>query len=190
MSITESLKNRRTYYNLTKDMPVSDGQVTTLVKELTELVPDAFDMKSSRVVVALGAKNDLLWDTAYDAFGGQVAKEKTDSFKAGAGTILYFYDRSVVEALQKQFPLYADNFPMWASHASAMLQICVWSGLRDLGVGASLQHYNPVIDERVRSLFGLPENYVLVAQMPFGGIGSEPDAKEKEDIDKRVLIER
>ena len=49
--------------------------------------------------------------------------------------------------------------------------------VRELGVGANIQHYNPVIDEAVRTLFGLPENYVLVAQMPFGGIVAPPAPK-------------
>ena len=55
---------------------------------------------------------------------------------------------------------------------------------------ASLQHYNPVIDETVSRLFSLPAGWKLIAQMPFSGIVSEPQAKEKEDISKRVLIFR
>lgn len=65
-----------------------------------------------------------------------------------------------------------------------------WEGLRELGVGASLQHYNPVINEAVQKLFDLPSNWVLDAQMPFGGIVAEPDAKEKEDISQRVVIKK
>ncbi len=45
-----------------------------------------------------------------------------------------------------------------------------------------------MIDERVKKLLELPEEYVLVAQMPFGGIVREPASKEKEDINKRVRI--
>ena len=37
-------------------------------------------------------------------------------------------------------------------------------------------------------MFDLPESWKLIAQMPFGGIVAEPDAKEKEDISKRVLV--
>ena len=55
---------------------------------------------------------------------------------------------------------------------------------------SALQHYNPVIDARVKEIFDIPENFKLVAQMPFGGIVSEPDKKEKEDIDKRVTVLR
>ena len=67
-----------------------------------------------------------------------------------------------------------------------MLQLAIWSSLRELGIGASLQHYNPVIDARVRELFDLPEEYVLVAEMPFGGIGEEPAPKPAENIRERV----
>ena len=119
-------------------------------------------MKSSRVIVALGEKQDMLWNTVYDAFGGKVAREKIDSFRAGAGTVLYFYDEAVVQALQAQFPLYAANFPGWALQSSGMLQLSVWSGLRELGVGASLQHYNPIIDKDVRALFGLNSTHFTI----------------------------
>ena len=131
MKIIESLEKRRSYYSIGKELPVSEAQVTALVEKLAELVPDAFNMKSSRVVVALGEKQDMLWNTVYDAFGGKVAREKIDSFRAGAGTVLYFYDEAVVQALQAQFPLYAANFPGWALQSSGMLQLSVWSGLRE-----------------------------------------------------------
>ena len=85
MKIIESLEKRRSYYSIGKELPVSEAQVTALVEKLAELVPDAFNMKSSRVVVALGEKQDMLWNTVYDAFGGKVAREKIDSFRAGAG---------------------------------------------------------------------------------------------------------
>ncbi len=38
------------------------------IKKATEYTPDAFNMKSARVVVALGEKNEL-WDKIFDAFG-------------------------------------------------------------------------------------------------------------------------
>lgn len=188
MSIVQSLEKRRTYYNINKELPVSADEVVATIEKVTELVPDAFNMKSARVVVALGDKQDLLWDEIYNVFEGKVPREKIDSFKAGAGTVLFFYDENTVKALQEQFAPYADNFPVWANQANGMLQISVWSALRELGVGASLQHYNPVIDAKVKELFGLPSEYKLIAQMPFGGIVSEPDAKEKEDISKRVKV--
>ena len=189
-TLTEALKLRRSVYNIGKALPVDEEKIVRLVNEATALVPDAFDMKSQRVVLALGEKHDKLWDAIYDAFGGKVAREKIDGFKAGYGTVLYFYDADVVKSLQEKFAPYAANFPIWAQQANGMLQLSIWSGLAELGVGANIQHYNPVIDEAVRELFGLPENYVLVAQMPFGGIVEPPAPKAGEDISLRVRIER
>lgn len=189
MSITKALEERRSVYGLNKELPVPEAEVKSLITRVTELVPDAFNMRSARVVVALGRKQDDLWDAIYEAFDGKVAREKIDSFKSAAGTILYFYDAEVVKAMQGQFPRYAENFPIWANQANGMLQISLWTALRELGIGANIQHYNPVIDAKVKGMFGLPESWVLLAQMPFGGIVTQPEAKEKEDISLRVRIE-
>lgn len=189
-SILDSLAARRSVYRLGRDLPVSEEEVVRAVTRAAELVPDAFNMRSQRVAVALGARQDALWDAVCDAFGGKVAREKIDGFKAAAGTVLYFTDRETVEALQAQYALYAANFPVWASQANGMLQLAVWAALRDLGLGANLQHYNPVIDDAVRELLGVPESWQLVAQMPFGSIVEAPGAKAGEDIAERVRVFR
>ncbi|MBR0057152.1 MAG: nitroreductase family protein [Kiritimatiellae bacterium] len=102
----------------------------------------------------------------------------------------FFYDADVVKSLQERYAAYAANFPIWAQQANGMLQLAIWTGLRELGIGANIQHYNPVIDGAVRALFGLPESHVLVAQMPFGGIVAEPQAKAVEEISLRVRVVR
>lgn len=188
MSMIDVLEKRRSIYQINKNLPVSEEKVVETVKRVTELVPDAFNMKSARVVVALGEKQDLLWDSIYEVFGGKVAREKIDSFKNGAGTILYFYDESVVKGMQEQFAAYAGNFPVWANQANGMLQFSIWSALRELGIGANLQHYNPVIDSKVKELFDIPDSYVLLAEMPFGGITEDAGEKQGEDINLRVKI--
>lgn len=184
----ETLKDRRSRYAINDELPVSREQIEELVSTIVEVTPDAFNMKSARVVLAWGEKNQALWDTIYDAFDGEVAREKIDSFAAGDGTILYFYDEKTIEDMQEQFPAYAGNFPVWAQHANGMLQSNVWSALAAEKVGASLQHYNPVIDNAVRKLLGLPEEWKLVAQMPFGGIVEEPEPKEPEEVRGNRLI--
>lgn len=188
MTILDTLKKRRTIYQLNKNMPVSDEEVIQVIKDVTELTPDAFNMKSARVIVAMNDNHDALWDVIYDAFEGKVSKEKIQTFKDGYGTVLYFIDDQVVENLQEQFALYADNFPVWAQQANGMLQYGIWNALADLNVGASLQHYNPVIDKAVKEMFNVPEHYRLIAQMPFGGIVQEAEPKEKEDITQRVKV--
>ncbi len=59
-----------------------------------------------------------------------------------------------------------------------MLQYIIWTGLAAMGIGANLQHYNPLIDTEVAKAFNLPPNWKLVAQMPFGIALGEAPVKE------------
>lgn len=188
MELKKILEKRRSIYNIGNDLPISEDEVTTLVKDLTELVPDAFDMKSARVIILFNEKHYFFWDTVFNIFDGKISREKIESFKSGAGTILYFYDKNVVQVLQEKFPLYAQNFPIWANQANGMLQFTIWSGLAEKGIGANLQHYNPVIDKKIKEIFNIPESYEFVAQMPFGNIKLEAPSKAKENIDTRVIV--
>ena len=84
MEFMDAVAARRTVYSLNKDLPVAQQQVTDMVKRATELVPDAFNMRSQRVVLVQGAQQDKLWDAIYDAFDGKVARESTASKPAPA----------------------------------------------------------------------------------------------------------
>ena len=186
MNFTDTLTRRRSVYVLNKDLPIEKAELAAIIARVTTLVPDAFNMRSQRLVVATGAKQEALWEAVYEAFDGKVGREKIDGFKAAYGTVLYYTNTTVVKRLQDQFPRYAENFPTWAAQSNGMLQFSIWSALAEVGIGANIQHYNPVIDEAVRKLFDLPVDWQLVAQMPFGGIAAQPDAKESEDISRRV----
>ena len=193
-NFTEMLKKRRTIYTLNQESPVFNDKIIQTITDCVRYVPDAFDMKSQRVVIIIGDKNTTFWNGVYDAVaaasGGKFSHDKTDSFSAGIGTILYFYDSDVVNNMQKKFPLYADRFHDWVMQSNGMLQFAIWTGLRNLNIGASLQHYNPIIDKMTHDMFNLPDNWVLVAQMPFGGIAALPDKKPTEDISLRIKTEK
>mgnify|MGYP001778247029 FL=1 len=103
---------RRSVYALNADLPVSEDDIVSVVKDLTELTPDAFNQKSARAIGVFGEKNREVWDAIYDAFDGKVDRAKTDAFAAGAGTVLYFIDRSIIQSMQEQYVLYADRFPV------------------------------------------------------------------------------
>lgn len=40
MGIIKSLENRRTYYNIDKNLPVLEKEIEEKIKEVTELVPE------------------------------------------------------------------------------------------------------------------------------------------------------
>ncbi len=81
------------------------------------------------------------------------------------------------------------NFQPWSNQSSGMLQFAVWKGLRELGLGANLQHYNELIETEVRTLFKVDTKYKLIAQMPFGEILQSATEKEIANLDERFSIE-
>lgn len=188
MSILDGIKLRRSYYKINKELSVSEEKVEEILKTAIAYVPDSYNAQAQRAVLVMGEKQDELWDKINDTFNGKVDREKIDSFKAGAGTILFFINRGTISCLQEKFPGYADNFNKWAYQAIGMLEYTTWVALREEGIGASLQHYNPVIDDAVREMFDLDSEWELDAQMPFGGILEEPDKKDKIPVEKRYCV--
>ena len=121
-----------------------------------------------------------------DAFAQTSAK--IDSFKAAYGTVLYFTDMDVVHNLEKQFPAYADNFYDWSEQAMGNTNFAVWTALAENGLGASLQHYNPLIDEAIAAEFDVPASWKLRAEMPFGSIEAPAGDKEFMADDDRFKV--
>lgn len=50
-----------------------------------------------------------------------------------------------------------------------MLQFAVWTVLEAEGLGANLQHYNPLVDAKVVETWGVPATWKLNSQLVFGG---------------------
>lgn len=181
----EALRHRRSYYALAPESPVEDAQIEEIVRFAIKHVPSAFNSQSTRAVLLLHEHHEELWKIVKrtlraivpeDAFAR--TEEKIErSFAAGYGTVLFFEDTNVVRDLQQKFPGYAGNFPVWSEQTSAMHQLAIWTMLEDAGFGASLQHYNPLIDNEVRKRWSLPEEWRLIAQMPFGTPAGEPGEK-------------
>ena len=118
----------------------------------------------------------------------QSEEKVNNSFSAGYGTILFFEDQTVIRNIQEAYPLYASQFTKWSEHSSAIVQILTWLGLGDVGLGASLQHYNPLIDEAVKKEWSLNEDWELIAQMPFGTPLAEAGEKTYVPIEERLLV--
>ena len=165
-TFSEALKQRRTYYSITNQSPISDQEIECIVNMTVRHVPSAFNSQTTRVVLLLGESHKKLWQIVKDTLKKIVpaeafvkTEEKIDhSFACGYGTVLFFEDQKVVKGLQEAFPSYQENFPGWSLQTSAMHQLAIWVMLEDVGFGASLQHYNPLIDEEVRRAWNLPEH--------------------------------
>ena len=191
----EALEHRRTYYGIGKESPIGETEVEELVKFAVKHVPSAFNSQSTRVVVLFGENHLKLWSIVKETLrkivpetAFETTENKIDSFSAGYASVLFFEDESVVKSLQQQFPGYATNFPIWSQQTSGMHQLAIWTMLEDKGFGASLQHYNPLIDEDVHAAWNLPQNWKLMAQMPFGKPTAEAGEKTFFPFEERIKI--
>ena len=170
----DALKKRRTQYALGRNLSLSKEELIALVKDAVKHSPSSFNSQSSRAGAVRRRKREALGSGHRSRAQGRPAEgfDKTEaklkSFAAGAGTILFFEDQDVVRSLQEKFALYADNFPVWSEQAGGMAQLSVWAALANAGVGASLQHYNPLVDADVAREWNIPASWKLRAQMPFG----------------------
>ena len=195
MSFYELAKKRRSIYHLGKNVNQSNDEIVQLIKDIVDQTPSSFHSQTSRVVILLGKEHDALWEIVRETLRPLVADgnfeatdQKVNSFKAAKGTVLFYEDKDVVGGLQKQFPLYADNFPVWSEHSTGLTQYAVWLALAEVDIGASLQHYNPIIDAEVAKRWDIPANCVLRAQMPFGSIESPAGEKTPMDADARYRV--
>lgn len=196
-SFTEAVKNRRSVYALGKNIPVLETEIMAAIERMIKEVPSPFNMQSARVVVAMKEHHENIWHITENALRKIVpeekfepTKQKIDGFAAGYGTILFFEESDTIYEMQKKFPTYADNFPIWAAQANGMLQFAIWTELENMGLGVNIQHYNMLIEEDLKKIFNLSGTWDLVAQMVFGEKLEDPAPIEKMSTGERVQVFR
>lgn len=190
-----ALSKRRSIYGINKEITISHEKLEEIINQAVLHTPSAFNSQGGRVVLLLKENHDELWEITKDALRKIVAPEKfsttedkINAFKNGYGTVLFFEDSSVVEELQSKFKSYKDNFPIWSQHSSGMLQFVIWTSLAIEGIGASLQHYNELIEEAVKDRWEIPRSWRLIAQMPFGKPTAPAGDKEFKPLNERIKV--
>lgn len=187
MSFTDLQTKRRSIYALGRQVTQTPEALYDLVKSAVKQSPTSFNNQSVRAVVLMGDAHEKLWDMTAQRLQQEVPDEAAyqqtlakinHAFKAGFGTVLFYTDTDVVKMYEEQIPLYAENFYDWSEQGHGMAEYATWLALTEAGLSASLQHYNPLIDEAVAAAFDIPDNWRLRAQMPFGSI--EAAASEKD----------
>lgn len=197
MEFREAIATRRSQYMLSRDVKIKTKDIESVIESCVIHAPSAFDSKVQRTVLLLGANHDALWDIVLETLRKIVpadsfaaTERRISGFKAAYATVLFYLDDAVTEELKAKFPAYAASFPVFAEQAGGMLQYMVWSSLESIGLGASLQHYNPLIDEEVRRTFDIPSTWRLTAQMPFGAIVTSAAAKDLSGREANLVVKR
>lgn len=194
-SFFKSLEKRRSIYTLGKNIKVDDFKIEQLLMDALKVAPSAFNSQSARLILLLGVQHHILWQKTLDILKQIVPKErqrsiedKIKSFADAYGTVLFFEDEKIIKDLKKQYPTYHDKFDIWAEQGNAILQYIVWCLLANENIGASLQHYNPLIDAMVHNEWHTDKSWRLIAQMPFGSKIKKAEQKQVIAPEKRMRI--
>lgn len=198
VSFNDAMEQRRTIYNLESTISIDDSELEELIAHAVKHVPSAFNSQSTRIVLLLNDKNEKFWENTKEILKETMGpdrdfeptRQKIDNFKHSYGTILYYEDKDVISGLQEKMPNFYDNFEIWSNQTNAMHQYAIWTALATKGIGASLQHYNPIVDEATANEFNIPKTWKLVAQMPFGNVREEAGEKDIKPVEPRFLIKR
>ncbi|GAA6005282.1 hypothetical protein JCM10207_002925 [Rhodosporidiobolus poonsookiae] len=195
LSFLEALRNRRTHYALSKASPVSNERIVELVNEVVKHAPSSFNSQTTRALVVFGDHHDKVWDIAKAQIKAIVPEDKWEAsnqrlsgFQGAYGTVLLYEDQDVVKGLQQNIPLYAEHFPVWSEHTHGIHAFALWTALEAEGLGANLQHYNPLIDADVAKAFDIPAAWKLRAQLVFGKPEAPAGEKQFKPLEERVKV--
>jgi hypothetical protein len=90
----DAVKERRSYYQLNKEAPISDKQITDIVEQAVLHVPSSFNAQSARLVVLLNKDHDTFWDFVLEILKPLTPEEnfpkteqKIKGFQGAYGTV-------------------------------------------------------------------------------------------------------
>lgn len=188
-------ETRRSLYVLNKNLPISKEATIQIMEHAVQHTPSSFNSQSTRLLALFGEEHEALWSLAMAELRKivpenqfEATENKLNLFQAAAGSILFFEDQDVIKNLKNQFPAYGANFPVWADHANAMVQYAIWTGFAAAGIGANLQHYNPLIDAQVAEKWDIPATWTLRAQLVFGGVVAPAGEKTFAPVSERLRV--
>ena len=128
------------------DMKVVNAREEKIKEIVTDALlhtPSPFNSQSTRVVLLFNEEHRKFWQITLDELKKKVSPEQFEqttnkingSFAAGYGTVLFYEEKKIVDNLCSAFPSYAERFPHWSQHTSAMHQFVIWTALEAEGLG-------------------------------------------------------
>lgn len=185
MTYREAMEARRSIRSLSQGANVGREEVVTLIEQALTWVPSGYNMQAVRLLLLTGKEHQRFWHESFETLmegKDEAARAKTrkkfDGFAGGMGTVLFFDDMNTLAEVQGKMPKYAATMEEWMHHGQGMMQYGIWTGLVDLGLAVSIQHYNPIVDTLVAVNWKVPESWTLRAQMPYGGPKESPAPRQ------------
>jgi predicted oxidoreductase (fatty acid repression mutant protein) len=102
-TIIDSLKMRRSRYDLSKKTTLNEQQLQAILEGALLHTPTAYNSQSGRLILLLKEQHDALWDIVLAALKPLVGPKewakteaKVNAFKQAYGTILFFEEEAIV----------------------------------------------------------------------------------------------
>lgn len=179
-SVKETIVERRSIRKVKKSDRITKEKIQEILK-VAVYAPSAFNMQSTRYVVLTETEHEKFWDIVKETLRAKVPAEHFDAtverlngFRNGSGTVLFFEHQGTITTMEQNAPAYAEHFSSWSHQGNAIAQYATWLAFTAENIAASIQHYNPIVDEAVKKEWDIPEGWSLVAQMPFGEADEVP----------------
>ena len=67
-------------------------------------------------------------------------------------------------------------------------RFAIWTALELEGLGANLQHYNPLINQKVAATWNIPQEWELNAQLVFGTPAAPAGDKQFNPLEERLKV--
>lgn len=80
----------------------------------------------------------------------------------------------------------ADTIFLGSEQTNGMHQYVIWCALEAEGMGVNLQHYNPLMDTRLETMYGVPATWNLKSQLVFGKPTGQPGEKMFKPVEEKV----
>ena len=186
---------RHSFYNINNKLTTQNSDIIGVINGCLDLYPSPFNSQDARLILLMGEHHKYFWELVKkelfrvsESDKKEQIEQKITSFEVGYGTILFFIDPVITSKLSQNYPQFAPKFPEWAEQNNAMLQFMIWTAFAEKNIGASLQHYSPLIDNIIKKEFQINPDWKFVAQMPFGGISDSPKPHDVKYINERLIV--
>lgn len=195
MEFDQLLEKRRSTYMMSANTDVTEEAIVEALRKNVRQVPTAYNSQTTRYVVVFGDANKKLWEHIYDVQKDVLDSELwtqvgpvVNSYKDVKGTVIFFEDHNALENI----PSPGNSRNIYKQNNAGNGQLVTWLTLAELGLGATLNHFNigfeQGFDSKIREFFNLPDTYEMTAQMPFGAIEQPAYPKDFMDSEEQVQV--
>lgn len=172
-SVSDLLAQRRSIRRLAGGVLAPD--TIARLQDAVVRTPSAFGVTPWQIVI-LHEHRDAFWDEVAAAFRDGLEGERLqrylgrlEGFRSGAGVILIYEDLAARPTLHQNWGLSEQTAHDFVHQGLGMLQLAIWLVLTEVGLVASIQHWDWLIQNRVAALLDLPtERYQLISVLPIG----------------------